>query len=116
MSNLRTAPNATGIRIGPYQLTTATTTYTALVSDQLILADASGGGFTLTLPSAADAVQDQYTIKATSVAGGNVVVDGSGAETIDGAATKTLGSLYALLVLASDGTNWHIIGQLGTVI
>ena len=109
------AATSSGIQIGPPQLVSKSAAYTIDIADQLILCDGSSGGFTVTLPSVTEKVQDLYVIKATSVAGGHIVVDGNGSETLDGALTKTLSTQYAAIVLAPDGSNWHIISQLGTV-
>jgi len=37
------------------------------------------------------------------------------AQTIDGAATKTLGAQYSAITVQSDGANWLILNQFGTV-
>ncbi len=66
--------------------------------------------YTVTLAPAANWRGRTLVLKLL-VAGGTVTIDGSGAETIDGALTSTvLNAQYARLVLFSDGTNVHIIG------
>lgn len=90
---------------------TETTTYTATVQDEVVLADATLGAFTITLPTAAAAKGKALTIKAISVAGGNVTIDGNGAETIDGSATLVLSTLNRSVVIASDGTAWQILSS-----
>jgi hypothetical protein len=89
---------------------TVTTTYTALYTDQDILADATGGAFTITLPPAAATPGKYYWIKRTS-ASNNVTIDGNASETIDGAATKVLSTNNAAVEIVSDGTNWRIISE-----
>lgn len=90
---------------------TETTTYAATIFDEVILADATVGAFTITLPTAASAKGKVLTIKATSVAGGNVTIDGNGSELIDGAATVVISTLNRSYVIACDGTGWQILSS-----
>lgn len=77
--------------------------------DRIVLVDASGGAVTITLPLAANADATFYGVKALDVTGGNVIVDGNGAETIDGAANVTLAVQYQSVFVISDGTEWWIL-------
>lgn len=90
---------------------TETATYTATIFDEVILADATVAAFTITLPTAASAKGKVLTVKATSVAGGNVTIDGDGAELIDGAATVVISTTNRSYVIASDGTGWQILSS-----
>jgi hypothetical protein len=38
-----------------------------------------------------------------------VIIDGAGAETIDGGLTATLTTQFESLTIISDGSNWHIL-------
>lgn len=80
--------------------------YTAAIEDHVLLVSASAGAVTITLPTAASMVNRVFRVKAKSVAGGNITVDAAGAETIDGAATVVLSTLYASVAIISDGTTW----------
>lgn len=91
---------------------TVTAATTALIRDNVILADATSAGFTVTLPPAAQ--KWQLTVKRTSAAN-NVTVDGNASETIDGALTKVLGTQFAFVTVASDGANVSIVASGGTV-
>ncbi len=93
---------------------TKTSAYTAAASDSTVLADASGGAFQITLPTAVGCQGRQYTIRRTG-ATNNVTVGGTSAQTLDGVTTKTLGSQYATLTVQSDNANWQILSILGTV-
>jgi hypothetical protein len=93
--------------------TAKTTAYTATATDSTILADASGGTFQITLPTAVGCAGRQYTIKRTG-ATNNVTVGGTSAQTLDGAITKTLGSQNATLTVQSDNANWQMLSTLGT--
>lgn len=72
------------------------------------LCDASGGAFSLTLPAVASFKYRSLCIKKVDGSGNAVTVDGSGSETIDGAATYALSSQYAAVTVYSDGDEWHI--------
>jgi hypothetical protein len=77
--------------------------------DRIVLADATGGAFAVTLPAAANSDAAFYGVKAIDVSGGAVTVDGDGAETIDGAASVVLVTQYQSVFVMSDGTQWWII-------
>lgn len=92
----------------PYIVKSVTTTYSMQPFDRVVLADASAGGFTVTLPSAVGRHgQQPLTVKRTSAAN-NVTVASAGG-TIDGAATSTLASQYASITVVSNGTDWSVI-------
>jgi hypothetical protein len=109
----------TGIRwFGAEQgasLATKTSAYTLITTDSVIVADATAGAFTVTLPSAAGIAGRQYTIKRTNGGGNNVTVGSMGGQTIDGASTKILGAQFSYLTVLSDGSAWQIVGQGGMV-
>jgi hypothetical protein len=86
---------------------TITSDYTAKAGDFTILADATGGAITITLP-APDQVQWLYlNIKRMNSGANAVIIDG----TIDGAATTTLASQYKSVTIQSDGTTWNKMGS-----
>lgn len=90
---------------------TETAAYTATGTDFLVLANAAGGAFTVTLPPAADYKGKILAVKRTS-ASNNVTIDGNASETIDGSATVTLSSQYAGRLLISDGSNWSVLASI----
>jgi len=75
----------------------------------------ASGAFSITLPTAVGITGRQYTVKRINAGVNNVTVACNGAPTVDGAATKTLGSQWGFLVVVSDGENWVIVSQVGTV-
>jgi hypothetical protein len=89
-----------------YTVRTQTTTYTSRAGD-VILADATGGAFTVTLP-VATGVTVSITVKKIDASANAVTIDGNAAETIDGAATRLLSTQYEAVTLWSDGTNWWV--------
>lgn len=95
---------------GDISVTSKTANYTATVSDYLILCNASGGGFTISLPTASGNTGKVFIVKKTDSALNGVVVDGNSSETIDGELTYTLGTQFESVQIVSDGTNWQVIG------
>lgn len=89
-------------------IVTKTTTYTALATDDVILCDASGGAFTVTLPAASGEAGHKLWLKKKEGSSNLVTLDGSGSETLDDALTQTLNA-YAALTIVCDGSEWWII-------
>ena len=83
--------------------------YTATATDYAIMCDASGGGFTITLPAVASHTGRVYHIKKIDSSGNLVTVDGNSSETIDDATTATLASQYDAITIQSDGDEWFIL-------
>jgi hypothetical protein len=83
-----------------------TTNYTASNGDfVLVNLVGASGDVTITLPAASSDVQ--VAIKIAGAANGKIVtIDGNGAETIDGVATRTMETDYESIHLISDGSNW----------
>ena len=95
----------------PWSVVTVTAAYNVTGKDRLILANATGGAFTVTLPAASLRRNAQpITVKRTN-GGGNAVTIGSASGTIDGAATTPLAAQYATKMIVSDGQNWHIVAS-----
>jgi hypothetical protein len=86
-----------------------TANYTATATDHVILCDASGGAFTITLPAASGAAGVIYHIKKTDSSGNLVTIDANASEAIDGDLTPDLTVQYESLMIACDGSNWHVI-------
>lgn len=81
-----------------------TANYTASDKDY-VLADATSGIITITLPTAAANLM--VGVKKVDSSANEVTVTGGG--TIDGAASKVIGTQYDGVTLICDGTNWFII-------
>lgn len=87
------------------------TTYTTLITDDVILVDddTAGADVTITLLAAATAGDGfQMTIKKLGTTG-TVTLDGNGSETIDGELTLDILVQYNSVTLVCDGSNWYII-------
>lgn len=83
-------------------------TYTATYKDTLILVDGTGGGFTLTLPTAIGYTGKFYKIKL--IGNNTVAIQTTGGETIDGATTLQLTKFHQTVELTSQDTGWRITG------
>lgn len=104
--------NATGNRLFLQKATrTVSSNYSVLLSDGTIIA--SGAGTTVTLPLNGQPGVE-FTIKRVDAANA-ITVDCSGADTIDGAGSMSLDTNYAFITCVSDGANYHIVAQEGTV-
>ena len=90
-------------------VTEVTTTYTAQNIEEHILADATGGAFTITMPTASGREGYVYTVKKTDSSANAVKVDGLVDETIDGDADFDLEFQDETITLVSDGSDWWII-------
>lgn len=80
-----------------------TTTYAVKATDYFISADATGGAFTVTLPSITDSRGRELVIKRMN-SGGNAVTIGG---TVDGVVNPTLAAQYAYKRLFCDGVYWN---------
>lgn len=88
---------------------TYTTTHTITTSEVVILANANGGGFTVTLPDATTLTNKVYYIKKTDTSGNTVTIATTSSQTIDGSTTVLLSSPYSVRTVMSDGSNWQIL-------
>jgi len=112
-NNLWTGTNTFSIPLSVRSLATwntltKTTTY-SVNAGELILADTTGGGFTITLPLSSANANLAIRIKKISSDGNTVTVGVSGSDHIDGATTKTFTSQYTSIDVIADGSgNWWI--------
>ena len=89
-------------------VTVSTTAYTINEKEYVLVDDdTAGGAVTLTLPPVIENTDKKVYVKKLGTTG-NVIVDGSGSETIDGATTHTLTAQYESSVYLCDGASWHI--------
>lgn len=91
-------------------LVVKTANHTLTGTDSVVLGNAVGGAFTLTLPTAVSIAGRTYTLKKTDSSGNTVTLATTGGQTIDGAASASLSSQYQYMTVASDGSNWMIVG------
>jgi hypothetical protein len=93
------------------RIVSATTTYTATDLDHSIICDASGGGFTVTLPAVGLSEGLLLNIKKIDSSAYAVTIDGSGSETIDDNTTISISDQYTSYNLHCDGSEWYIIAD-----
>jgi len=63
----------------------------------------------MTLPSAASSTGKVFYVKKIDSSANSVIIDGAGAETIDGAATITTVIQYEAYTIISNGSFWSIL-------
>ncbi len=90
-------------------ITSKTANYTVTANDYTITGDATSGNITFTLPTAVGIAGVMYVVKKIDASGNSVIIDGAGAETIDGAASVSITTQYQSVVLQSNGANWYKI-------
>lgn len=78
-------------------------------NDTLIIADATAGDITVSLPPAATKEGLEVIVKKISSPPRIVTIQANGTEEIDGTASQTLTVQYEALHLVSDGTAWWSI-------
>jgi hypothetical protein len=84
------------------------TSYTLTTNDEVVLANATSGSLTCTLPTAAGN-RNMYTVKKIDSSANTVSVATSGGQLIDGGVTAVMRVQNASVSVVSDGSNWYII-------
>lgn len=95
-------------------VTKNTTATLATSGEEIVLANASGGAFTLNLPAASGNSGLLYKIIKTDSSTNIVTIDPNGAETINGASTTTLNTQYEEVEIVCDGSNWTVLNRKAT--
>lgn len=93
---------------GPFNSVSGT--YAVLDADYVILADAVGGAFSVTLPTPVGRGGRIFTVKRLNSGANNVTV-ATAAGLIDGSATLVETVQYQAATFFSNGTNWFIISK-----
>jgi len=89
--------------------TSISTNTTLDATHNVVDVDASSAAITITLPTAVGINGREYVIRKLDSSANAVTVDGNGAETINGAATKALSTQFETVHIMSDGANWIIL-------
>ena len=92
-------------------VTSVTTAYAALTTDQVILCDATGGAFTVTLYAVSGNAGRILELAKTDASGNAVTVDGAGSEKINNATTQSLASRYSSTRILCTGSEWIILSK-----
>jgi len=85
---------------------TAVAVHAVAATDEVILADATGGAFDVDLPAPVSG--RRLDIKKIDASVNAVTVDGNGA-LIDGGATWPLAAQWDSVTVVSDGTDWFVV-------
>jgi hypothetical protein len=93
-------------------IVTKSANYTAAAADDTILANASTGVVTITLPTAVGVAGKVYTVKKIDSSANAVTVATTSSQTIDGVTTYSLANQYGGVNVQSDGSNWYIIANI----
>ena len=101
--------DATGVYPGDWGRTAITSSDTLDDTHYWIDIDASGGAVTLTLPAAATAAAGRYYLVKLNDATNACIIDGDGAETIDGEATISLTLADEAIMVICDGSGWNVL-------
>lgn len=106
-SGRQTRPTFTGVITRNIQSKSAN--YTVVNTDSVLLGDATGGAFTFTLPTVSGNSGLVLDLKKIDSSANAITVDGSGAETIDGAATFSLTVQWQNLTIIAQSSGWLIL-------
>lgn len=105
LTGVSTAPVGTAL----VATTTKIASDTALLTNDVILCDATAAPIIIGLPAVATASGKVLTVKKIDVSANTVTVDGNLGELIDGVATKVLAAQWDAVQVVCDGTAWFII-------
>lgn len=86
--------------------------YAVLLTDDLIAVTSTAAIRTMTLPTVATAGAGKtYTFKDESGAAGtnNIIIDGNGAELVDGNPSVSITEDYGAITVYCSGTAWHVV-------
>lgn len=78
-----------------------------LYRNAIVIADATSGALTVTLPPVEEGLK--VVVKKVDSSVNDVTVDGDGSDTIDGGTTQVLSNQYDTFLIVSDGTTWHLV-------
>mgnify|MGYP003501306265 CR=1 FL=1 len=92
-----------------FATTTKTSSYTIGASDTVILANATSGNVTITLPTAASLGGYRFYVKRIDNSANSCTIARSGSDTIDGQTSIAINVQYTSLTVVSNGSAWYII-------
>jgi len=97
--------------------TVSSADYVILDNDDYAVIEVSTGAAnrTITLPTRADNTGRTITIRKSDSGAGKVIVDGEGAETINGTTTWEITDQYGYVVVQANSTEWAVRTQEGSI-
>lgn len=97
---------------GTQGVTVVSAAYTPSPADAVILCNANGGAFTITLPDATQpgfiSPGQRYTVKKTDTSANTVTLAASAGQTIDGAPTQAITPAQSAISVVFSGTGWEV--------
>ena len=93
---------------GPVAISTKTSNYTVLTSDNVLLANCTSGAVTFSLPPVATATGHVFYFKKIDSTLNAMIIAANGSDLIDGLGTLTTTVQYEAFTLMNDGTSWWI--------
>ena len=111
-STLENAVNQNRIRRAP-RVHSVTAAYSVALSDGVVLADATGGAYSVTLPAAGSAANMEFIVKKID-ASANAITVAATSGNIDGSASASLSNQWDALHVVSDGTDWLKVSVAGS--
>lgn len=93
---------------GPIAISTKSSNYTVLLTDNVLKANCAGGSVTFFLPTAAAGVGRVFWFKKIDVTANQMILQANGVEVIDNLNTQATSTQYESFVIISDGTSWGI--------
>lgn len=94
---------------GPINISTKTSNYTVMLTDNILLANAFSGAITFTLPSAASSTGRVFWFKKIDSSSNAMNLQAFGAELIDGFNVQFTVTQYESFTLVSNGVAWYIV-------
>ncbi len=94
------------------KLISTTTDFTATENEVVILADATLGNLTITLPAASGVTGRIYIVKKIDTSNNSVIVDPNSTETIDDRTSFNLNKRFASVMFISNGTSWFTLSKI----
>jgi hypothetical protein len=86
-----------------------TSAYTLTTSDDMVIADATSGAFTVTLPNATTVGDGrEFTVKKIDSSANAVTIGTTSSQTIDGATTKALSAQWTSITVKALSGAWYI--------
>lgn len=96
------------VRIPLRATPTKTAAYTAKHND-MVYANPTGGGFTVTLPPATGHEGEYVGVKNRSASANVITIAAGGAETVDNAASITIAVAYGSYILQAQNNLWWVV-------
>jgi hypothetical protein len=93
---------------GPVNISTKSSNYTVMLTDNALLANCTSGPLTFTLPPSASATGHVFYFKKIDGTANAMIIMGNGSELIDGANTLTTTTQYEAFTLITDGTQFWV--------